>query len=244
MLYGRQAREARDAAAQLAREAETARAQSKQLAAMGRKADAEQLLRSAEDRLARAAKQREIADQKGTAAESQYLAAIRVSPRFVEVRDNLARLYYAEGKFLEAETQFRKIIELNSKLVDPYFSLGLMLAEQEGRGQEAAQALSAAARLAPNNPRIRYNYGLALRNLDRMEAAEYELQAAEQLERTNADYVYALVDLYVKQKQWKEAAERAKRLVDLRPDVPQFRAILQRARTEAARQQASPPKQP
>jgi predicted CXXCH cytochrome family protein len=167
-------------------------------------------------------------------AEEQFLAAIGAHPGFVEVRDNLARLYYVEGKTAEAETQFRKIIELQPRLAEARYSVGLMLAEDPNRLADAAKYLAEAARLAPAEARVRYNFGLALLKLGRAKEAEQELTAARSLAPNEPDYVFALADLYLGQERWTEALECAQRLVFLRPEVPQFRAMLEQCRAKAA----------
>lgn len=242
MLYARQARAADRRGRRLADQADEARATADRLKGQGETDAAGQYAETAGRKRAQADRQREIARQKTVAAEEQYLAGIGHNPRFVEIRDNLARLYYAHGRLVEAEAQFRKIIELEPELSEAHYSLGLMLAEDDARLREAAEALAAAARLAPQEARIRYNYAMALRNLGRLDAAEEELRAAGQLDPANPDYVYALADLYVRQERWADAADCARRLVRRYPGVPQFRALLQRA--EARAEQPSPESPP
>jgi len=225
MLYSRQGREAEADAQRLTGEARQA----------GMLGQAEVV----KQKLAAARRREETFHRKMALAEEQFLAAVAINPDFIEVRDNLARLYYSEGKIKEAEQQFRKIIELQPKLAEPYYSLGLMLAEDPSREKDSAEALATAARLAPNNARIRYNYALALRNLGRLDAAANELQAAIQLAPRVADYVYALVDLDTKQQRWSDAAQAARRLVDLQPNVPQFRTMLEQIEAKAAEQKST-----
>ena len=226
----------------LATEAHEAQAAGRRLAALREAAAATRQFEAAKQSLARAEKEHQYAMKRMALAEEQYLAAIRISPRFVDVRDSLARLYSLQGRTRDAEAQLRKIIEMAPDQADAHYSLGLVLAEDETRLQEAALALAAAARLAPANARVRYNCGLALRKLGRLGDAENELKAAQRLAPAEPDYVYALAELYVKQERWAEAAECARRLVDLRPNVPQFRALLQQ--TEARAAQPKPPLTP
>ncbi len=171
--------------------------------------------------------------QRYDSAEKQYRAGIAINPDFVQIRDNLARLYYGQGRLVEAEAEFRKIIELEPEIAEVHYALGLLLAEDESRLEEAARALSEAARLAPGNGRVRYNYGLALQKLGRPDQAESELTAASRLEPAAEDYVHALYVLYSQQGRWEEAVEAARRLVAIRPDVPQLRSLLQQAEARA-----------
>ncbi len=143
-----------------------------------------------------------------------------MQPDLLEVRDNLARLYYGVGGAAEAEAQFRSIIAQAPDRAEGYFHLAQLLAEDENRLTEAAQLLAQAAQLAPQHARIRYNYGLALQKLGRPKEAEQELQKALELEPAEADYVRALAILYAQQSRWAEAAELAHRLLSLRPHDP------------------------
>jgi tetratricopeptide (TPR) repeat protein len=66
-------------------------------------------------------------------AERQYQAALAVQPELLEVRDNLARLYYSVGRPADAETQFRKMIAQAPDRAEGYFSLAQLLAEDDSR---------------------------------------------------------------------------------------------------------------
>ncbi len=183
-------------------------------------------------------KLRQLLAQKTAQAEKHYQAALAVQPDLLEVQDNLARLYYAVGRHQDAEAQFRKMIAQAPERAETYFYLAQLLAEDESRLAEAAQLLAKAVELAPQQSRIRYNYGLALQKLGRPKEAEQELQKALDLEPAEADYVHALAILYAQQRRWQEAASLARRLVNLRPSDPATRrmaAEFQR-RAEADRQ--------
>jgi tetratricopeptide (TPR) repeat protein len=169
---------------------------------------------------ARAEKLRQQAAEKASLAERQYQAALAVQPDLLEVRDNLARLYYSVGRPADAEAQFRKMIAQAPDRAEGYFSLAQLLAEDESRLPEAAKLLSKAVQLAPEQARIRYNYGLALQKLGQPKEAGEQFLKAMALEPAEADYVRAMAILYAQQGRWAEAAELARRLATLRPDDP------------------------
>jgi len=175
--------------------------------------------------------------QKGltSEAEAQYRAALELNPQFVPALDNLARLYYRLGKHAQAEEQFLKLIELEPDWADAHYSLGLLLAEDPGRMAEAAERLSRAARLAPQNHRYYYNAGLAFQKSGRPADAEKALLEADRLAPGNPEYVHALVILYTQQKQWDRALERAEELAIIRPGSPQARQLLEHIRSESKR---------
>lgn len=165
-------------------------------------------------------KLRTLVAEKTAAAETQYRTALEVQPNLLELRDNLARLYYSVGRLPEAEAEFRKMIAQAPDQAGPYFSLAQLLAEDETRLPESAQLLEKAVHLAPQQARIRYNYGLALQKLGQAKQAEKELLTALNLEPAEPDYPRALAILYAQQKRWPEAVGMARRVLALRPHDP------------------------
>ena len=159
-------------------------------------------------------------------AEEEYQTALRLDPLFVPARVNLAMLCDQLGNKAEAEKQFRKVIELEPELAEAHYSLGLLLAENEDRLQEAAGFLSTAARLAPENPRIHYNRGLAFQKLGQPKEAEEALREAYRLAPAVPDFLYALAIFYAQQKQWDRAIACAGELVRMQPDSRQWPSFL------------------
>ncbi len=167
--------------------------------------------------------------------EWEYRTAIRLDPKFVPARINLAMLCEQKGNSKEAERQFRKVIELESKMAEAHYSLGLLLAEDEQRLEEAADYLATAARLAPDNPRIHYNHGLAMQRLGRAAEAEKSLRAAHKLSPRTPDYLNALAIFYAQQKRWARAIACAEELARIEPHNTQVRSLLEHVKREAAR---------
>ena len=166
-------------------------------------------------------------------AAKAYETALRLDPAFVPARVNLAMLHDQLGNKQEAERELRKVIAAEPKMADAHYSLALLLAEDESRLDEAARSLATAAKLAPDNARIRYNHGLALQKLGKAVEAERELLAAHRLLPHSPDFLHALAILYTQQKQWDKAVVCAERLLRLRPDDPGARALLQQLRQQA-----------
>lgn len=171
-------------------------------------------------------------------AEASYRTALRIDPEFIPARINLAMFYDSRGDKVKAEEQFREVIELDPKQGEAYYSLGLLLAENEHRLPDAATMLSTAAKLLSDNPRVLYNYGLALQKLGRIEPAEKTLQAAHELAPAVADYLHALAILYAQQNQWPRAIATAERLVAQHPREQAFRMLLEHFRQQGAARQA------
>jgi predicted CXXCH cytochrome family protein len=166
-------------------------------------------------------------------ALQSYQTALRLDPDFIPGRVNLAMLSYQMGDKAEAERQYRKVIKLEPELADAYYSLGLLLGEDESRLEETAELLTNAARLAPQSPRMHYNAGLALQKLGSLDEAEQQLLAAHRLAPRSADFLFALMDMYVKQERWPRAVACAEQLVKLQPGNPRWQALLEQVQTQA-----------
>ncbi len=166
-------------------------------------------------------------------AEAEYRTALRIDPEFVPAMVNLAMLCDQAGRKAEAAELFRGVIQIEPELAEPHYSLGLLLAENPDRMDEAAQHLAEAVRLRPEAPRMRYNYGLALQHLGQRDAAAGELEAAYRLEPEVPDYLYALAVLYSQQQRWSRALACAEELVRRFPGVPAFQGLLLGIRQEA-----------
>ncbi len=171
-------------------------------------------------------------------AEAAYRTALRIDPEFIPARINLAMFYDSRGQKNKAEEQFRKAIEIDPKQGDVYYSLGLLLAEDENRLQEAATMLSTAAKLLSDNPRVHYNYGLALQKLGRLESAEKALIKARELAPATPDYLHAIAILYAQQNQWPRAIAAAERLVQQYPREQAFTVLLEHLRRQSTAERA------
>jgi tetratricopeptide (TPR) repeat protein len=150
-------------------------------------------------------------------AETAYRTALRLDPRLIPPRYNLAMLYNRMEDKPAAERTLRELISQAAEMADAHYSLGLLLAENEKRIGEAAESLATAARLDPNRGRIQYNYGLALQRLGRRGEAETALLAAHKLEPASTDYLYALASFYGQQKRWSEARRWVDELLRVDP---------------------------
>lgn len=172
-------------------------------------------------------------------AEAQYQTALRLDPQFVPAKINLAMLRDQQGRKSDAESLFREVIRLEPKMGEVYYSLGLLVAEDDKRLAEAVDLLAKAAELAPQNPRIRYNCGLAFQKLGRMPEAEESLLAAHKLSPQSADFLHALAIFYTQQKQWDRAIASARQLTRLEPNNPNWARLLAEIRRAAGQGAAS-----
>jgi Tfp pilus assembly protein PilF len=79
--------------------------------------------------------------------------AVSLQPDFNEARFNLASAYELTGDDAQAVAEFRKVVQFEPTLVMAQYRLGVLSAKR-GEVEAARQALEAAARLRPDDPRI------------------------------------------------------------------------------------------
>ncbi len=165
-------------------------------------------------------------------ALNAYHAGRRLFPNFLPLRNNLGMLYNAMGRADLAEQEFREMQKLSPEMPEAAYSLGLMLAENPARLAEAAEFLEKAAAGMKTDPRVQYNCGLALMNLEKRDEAEKYLQSAATLAPTVPEYPHALAILYIQQEDWPAAVKTCEALVKRWPGNPQFTALLEHARRQ------------
>ena len=154
-------------------------------------------------------------------AVEAYKLSLDIDELFVPSRFNLATLYSRQAKSKEAEKLLREVVRLRPDIGHGFYSLGLLVAENPQRLEEATEHLTKAADLMPRHPRAHYNCGLALwRQGNTEKAAEYLLTAHE-LAPQHPDYPFSLAQLLAQQRKWKEALNYARISAELAPGEPQ-----------------------
>ena len=175
-------------------------------------------------------------------AEQEYHNALRIEPDFIPAKVNLAMLCNTLGHKDEAENLFREIIQTDPEMAEAYYSLGMLVGEDESRMEEAAELFGHAAELSPQNARIHYNYGLALQKLQRWDDAEKALMQSLKIsgrDERSLQTLHALLLLYAQQGQWDRAIACAERLREMQPQNPQWARLLdelQKQRTATQRE--------
>jgi tetratricopeptide (TPR) repeat protein len=156
---------------------------------------------------------------KNEEAIREYEIAVEMDSLFLPARLNLANLYNQVGKNMLAEEMLREAIRAAPDQGEIYYSLGLLLAEEE-RLAEATELLGNAVRLLPGRARIRYNYALALQQLGRPEESVNVLLRANRTDPRDPDIVYALTIFYYQQENWERALFFGQKLSQLLPNEP------------------------
>ncbi|QGJ70793.1 TPR repeat-containing protein YrrB [Planctomycetales bacterium 10988] len=164
-------------------------------------------------------------------AKEAYLQAIELDPISQVARHHLAVIYQQEGQRREALKVLREGIDIlpqvneDSFSASAYYDLGLMLAEDPEKLAEAAENLGKAVELAPDHPRYRYNYGLALLKLQELSEAEEQMKEAVRLDPQNSEVIYALALVYQAQGNWQRVREFAEYLLSQNPQDPNARQL-------------------
>jgi protein O-GlcNAc transferase len=93
---------------------------------------------------------------------------------------------HRNGRFVEAEAQYRKLLASQPKHADALHYLGV-LCHQTGRHAEAAELIGIAVKLSPRNSDMLNNYGLALRAAGQLQEAVAAYRAAIALSPMDMD---------------------------------------------------------
>ncbi len=119
----------------------------------------------------------ELAQNNPSAAIEHYETALRIEPRAVAARLNLADALRTNGEEARAEAAMREGLALDAENGSLHHSLGLSLV-RSGLPDEALDELRLAAEFAPENPRFVYVLGIALNSLGEQQEALEVLRAA------------------------------------------------------------------
>ena len=119
-----------------------------------------------------------------------YKQALRVEPRAVTARANLADTFRRLGEEGRAEDLLREGLDLDENNAALHHALGLSLV-RSGRSDDALAELWRAAELAPDNPRFTYVLGIALNSMGQQAEAIEVLRGARA--RFDGDFEIAMV---------------------------------------------------
>ena len=153
-------------------------------------------------------------------ARQQEAEALRINPLYLEARLNLALALSLLGRPGDAETEYRRALELHpegKQMVVAHSGLGAALAAQH-RTTEALPELQLAVRLKPESADGHYNLGTALAELGRNREAASELAAAVRLQPEDAEAHHKLALALAAQGKQDEAANEFAAVAHLRPD--------------------------
>lgn len=153
-------------------------------------------------------------------ALEEYRQAIRLDPFFSPARMNLVTLANSMLRQDEAEQVLRDGVALKDMPVTDHGNIAYMLAlllVERNKADEALPLFETAARELPQNPRIRYNQGLLLLQVQRRAQAQVALEAGLTQVPDDADLLYAMVYLHGSGGQQQEAINYVRRLEKAAP---------------------------
>ncbi len=149
-------------------------------------------------------------------AEREYLSVLELDPRFVQAHVNLADLYRMQGRDEDAEATLRDALGVQDDDPGVYHALGLTLVRLQ-KNTEAVEALGRAAKLAPDQARFSYVYGVALSSTGKADEALSVLRKAHERHSGDAEILFALVTVNRDRGEYGEASRYGRRLLKLRP---------------------------
>ena len=161
-----------------------------------------------------------------------YMRTLAISPDSYHIRNNLATIYWKQGRDADAEREWETSLRLAPRSAIVLNNLGLLRSKQR-RYEEAADLLRRAMRLKPNYTDPHINLGRLDLELDRPAEAELQFRAAVALSPLNVDARNKLGTLYLESGRWAEAAEQYRASAASQPNWAAYYGIGEAARRRA-----------
>lgn len=154
-----------------------------------------------------------------------YQRALSLDPLLSGAYVNLADIYRSAGRDDEGEKQLRNGLLLLPKAADLHHALGLLLVRKNDK-TAALQELATASKLAPDNIRYAYVYGVALNSMGKQQEALKILKAADARQPYNMDVLSALISMYRESGNTKAALVYAQKVADALPDNEEIKQLI------------------
>jgi predicted CXXCH cytochrome family protein len=161
------------------------------------------------------------------ASEAAYRRALELDPDFTPALINLAELYRATGRSEEEAMLLERAGEANPEDASVLHALGLLRVRQK-RYDEALALLEKAAEAAPENSRFAHVYAVALDSMGRPEEAKAFRADALARDPYDVDLLGATLQQLLKDRDLYRARQIVDRLIALRPDDAELRALKDR----------------
>jgi Flp pilus assembly protein TadD len=159
-------------------------------------------------------------------AVEEYRAAIQLGPAFPPAYIGLAELHRRTGDEQQAQETLRTGLAVVPDAAGLHHALGLSLARSR-RVDEAVAALGRAAALAPGEPRFAYAHAVGLHSAGRVDEAIRILEEARLRHPADRDLLFALAAFHRDAGRLEAALSAASTLVELHPNDPGARALVQ-----------------
>ena len=164
-------------------------------------------------------------------AETEYRAALELSPAFAPASANLADLYRQLRREAEAENVLRKGIELSPQDAGLHHALGLALVRAK-RGEDALAELARAAELEPARARYAYVYAVALDANGRRGEAIEVLKESLTRHPGDRDALLALLGFYRGAGDIAAALHYAEQLAQAEPGNAELKRLIETLRRQ------------
>jgi predicted CXXCH cytochrome family protein len=166
-------------------------------------------------------------------AEAELQRARSIDPAFAPASVNLADLYRLQGRDPAAESVLREALTRTPRAPALWHALGLVLV-RERRLSEAIDALGAAARLDPDDPRSGYVYAVALHDAGQRQQALHELSRVLGRHPYDRDSLAAGVAFHREVGDLRSALRCAEQLAAIDPQDPAATAAVNELRDQIA----------
>jgi Flp pilus assembly protein TadD len=150
-------------------------------------------------------------------AETEYKAALKLSPQFTPAAINLADLYRALDRGPDGLKVLRETVAAVPQDAGLHYALGLALVRQK-QNDQAVVELRRATELAPNQSQYAYVYAVGLHSAGRVEDAITILKENLNKHPADRDSLLALVTFNRDAGNIGQALEYAQRLAQLAPN--------------------------
>jgi len=166
-------------------------------------------------------------------AETEYKAALRLSPQYAPAAVNLADLYGHLQKEGEGESVLRTSLALAPVDAGLHHALGLVLVRLK-RPDEALKELHRAAELQPDQPRYAYVYAVGLHSAGRGDEAITALKENLARHPGDRDTLLALISFSRDAGDFSTALEYAERLVGIEPTNRELETLVETLRHQSS----------
>jgi predicted CXXCH cytochrome family protein len=166
------------------------------------------------------------------AAETEYKAALQLSPQYVAASINLADLYRQSGRDSDGEIALRAAIALSPRAAAAHYALGLALTRLK-RPDAALSEFQRATELDLDNARYSYVFAVALNSRGQGAQAISVLTGAASRHPTDRDILMALINLNRAAGDAASALAYAERLVTITPNDRSLVALINELRHPA-----------
>jgi tetratricopeptide (TPR) repeat protein len=172
-------------------------------------------------------------EKKGQPAKAIKLLeeTIKLAPTFFQAHSSLGHLYQTMKRYPEAEKEYLRARELNSKSVQTLINLGMIYIQEseglKGDGEDAIgklldqalDVLEEAVKLGPRSAMAYYFLGAANYKSSFFEEAEAALKKARELNPNLSAARLILANVYVKQNRWQDVLDNLSAYLQENPNA-------------------------